>query len=152
LRIVRQSRVASYILVISRDAEVLTLARREGAMAMREIRADLNLALAQVARGLHGAMLVLPLDLPMLDTASLRALTRCRGGRAAAIAPDRSRRGTNALLLQPADLIECDFGPDSFAHHVAALREIGVEPRIVARRALALDVDTPTDLAEWLEQ
>jgi len=127
VRVVRRSRIASGCVVISRDPEVLQLARRLGARALRERQPGLNAALAQAAASLRGAMLVLPLDLPLLDSSALRALARRRPGRAAAIAPDRAGRGTNALLLQPPNLIECRFGPDSFAAHVEALRGAGVE-------------------------
>ncbi len=150
LRTVRHSHVATGCLVVSRDPQVLHLARGAGAATLREIHPSLNAALAQAAGVLSGAMLVLPLDLPRLAPASLLALTRRSGGRAAAIAPDRARRGTNALLLQPPDLIRCAFGPGSFARHVEALRQVGVTPRVVTRGELALDIDTPADLRAWL--
>jgi 2-phospho-L-lactate guanylyltransferase len=149
LQVVRRSRVVTGCLVISRDPEALQLARRAGARALREIGPALNAALAQAAHAVTGAMLVLPLDLPLLDRSSLLALTRRQGSRAASIAPDRAQRGTNALLLQPPDLIECRFGPGSFADHLVALRAIGIEPCIVKRRELGLDIDTPADLAAW---
>jgi 2-phospho-L-lactate guanylyltransferase len=94
-------------------------------------------------------MLVVPLDLPLFDKAALASMIRRSGLRAAAIAPDRRGKGTNALLLQPVDLIDCRFGPDSFADHLATLRKIRVAPRIVDRPSLALDIDTPADLAAW---
>lgn len=149
LRLVRRSRLATGCVVVSRDAEVLHLARQHGAHGLREIEAGLNAALKQTARVVSGAMLVLPLDLPLLDQSALTALAKRRGGRTASLAPDRAERGTNALLLQPPDLIDCRFGPGSFADHLAALRAIGVEPRIVKQRQLALDIDTPADLKAW---
>jgi 2-phospho-L-lactate guanylyltransferase len=149
LRIVRQSRAASGCLVISRDPEVLQLARRAGAASLRETRPGLNAALKQAASRLRGTMLVLPVDLPLLDRLALAALLQPGPGRVAAIAPDRAGRGTNALLLQPPGLIECRFGADSFARHLDALRAAGVAPRIVKRRELGLDIDTPADLAAW---
>ena len=150
LRTIRHAHVAKGCLVVSRDPEVLHLARGEGVSTLRETRPSLNAALTQAASALSGAMLVLPLDLPRLAPASLLALSRRPGGRVAAIAPDRAQHGTNALLLQPPNLIHCAFGPGSFARHIEALRQVGVTPHIVKRGELALDIDTPADLRAWL--
>jgi 2-phospho-L-lactate guanylyltransferase len=153
LQTVQRARRIAGCLVISRDPAALHLARSHGALAVHERQAGLNSALGQAATLLrrHGAaaMLVLPLDLPLIDLAAVSAMSQRHRRRAAAIAPDRRGKGTNALLLQPVDLIDCSFGPDSFADHVAALHKAGVAPRIVKRPGLALDIDTPADLAQW---
>ena len=43
------------------------------------------------------------------------------------------------------------FGAGSFAAHHAEARAAGVEPAILDRPGLAFDLDTPQDLARWLE-
>ncbi len=68
-----------------------------------------------------------------------------------AIAPDRLGTGTNGLGLAPLGIIGFRFGAGSFAAHLAEARAAGVEPTIVARPGLAFDLDTPEDLARWLE-
>ena len=64
------------------------------------------------------------------------------------IVADRHGTGTNALVLSPPDAIEPAFGPDSFARHVAAAEAAQVPHRVEEVPGLALDVDTPGDLAE----
>ena len=63
------------------------------------------------------------------------------------VVPDRHGTGTNALVLSPPDAIEPSFGPDSLARHVAAAEAAGVPSGSRRCPALALDVDTPDDLA-----
>jgi 2-phospho-L-lactate guanylyltransferase len=70
-----------------------------------------------------------------------------RSGPGVSIVPDRHGTGTNALVLSPPDAIEPSFGPDSRTRHVALAEEAGVPVRIDEVAALALDVDTPDDLA-----
>jgi 2-phospho-L-lactate guanylyltransferase (CobY/MobA/RfbA family) len=62
------------------------------------------------------------------------------------IAPDRHERGTNALLLSPANLIEYDFGENSFKRHCERARKAGARLEIVTLPSLGLDLDLPEDL------
>jgi 2-phospho-L-lactate guanylyltransferase len=102
----------------------------------------LNAELADAARG--PKTLIVHADLPLLTTTDIAALTE---GTGIAIAPDRHGTGTNALALPEAQDFAFAFGPDSFGRHCAAA---GEQARIVKRPGLALDVDTPEDLAAAL--
>ena len=93
-------------------------------------------------------VLLLPGDCPLLDATELDgALDRMGEGRVAVV-PDRHGTGTNALLLSPADAIGPAFGPESCARHAERGRSAGYEVAIEQLPSLALDVDTPDDLAE----
>ena len=61
------------------------------------------------------------------------------------LAPDRHGRGTNALLLDPPDVIDPAFGGDSRAGH-AWLASSADAAFVEVPGVLALDVDTPDDL------
>jgi 2-phospho-L-lactate/phosphoenolpyruvate guanylyltransferase len=98
-----------------------------------------------LASGCDRAVLV-PGDTPLLRPAEIAHLIA--GTRAVVIVPDRHGTGTNALALWPPDAIEPSFGPDSFARHLAAAEAAGVPHRVEEVPGLALDVDTPDDLAE----
>ena len=63
------------------------------------------------------------------------------------IVPDRHGTGTNALLLTPPNAIAPAFGPGSRARHEAAADAANVDRAVVSLAALALDVDTPDDVA-----
>lgn len=135
----------SRVLVISRDAAALAMARAGGAEALEEKGAGgLNAALDQARRRVTGSMLVLPGDLAKLGGKDLTALLE--EPQSIVIAPDRAGSGTNALLLAPANIIPFKFGPGSFDLHCAAARAAGIEPIIVERPGLAYDIDRPEDL------
>jgi 2-phospho-L-lactate/phosphoenolpyruvate guanylyltransferase len=104
-------------------------------------------------RGYERAVLV-PGDVPVLDPEELEALLgRPRAGTPdALIVPDRHGTGTNALVLTPPDALRPGFGPDSLTRHVDRAREDGVAHEVVEVPSLALDVDTPDDLAALRER
>ncbi len=90
---------------------------------------------------------LLPGDCPMLDSAELdAALERMVPGRVAVI-PDRHGTGTNGLLLSPADAIGPAFGEGSAERHRERGGRAGYEVATEPLSSLALDLDTPDDLA-----
>jgi 2-phospho-L-lactate guanylyltransferase len=107
---------------------------------------------AAAARGIDAALvrgaervLLVPGDCPALDPHELNDLLSRPGE--VVIVPDRHGRGTNALLLTPPTAIAPSFGAGSFARHAALARAAGVHVKVAELTSLALDVDTPDDLA-----
>jgi 2-phospho-L-lactate guanylyltransferase len=97
-------------------------------------------------------LLILHGDLPNLgadDVAALLDALPDTGG--VAIAPDRAGTGTNGLALRPPDAIGFRFGAGSFAAHALEAQGAGVPLADVHRPGLAFDLDTPADLARWIE-
>lgn len=139
-------------LVVSRDSQALSLARGFGARTVTERgRPRLNTALVRatlVASGYGVAgVLVLPSDLPLISKEAVEKLIFLAGNPpVAVIAPDRRGSGTNALLVSPPDLIEYEFGVDSFERHVALAEEAGARVEICDLPSLRLDLDDPEDL------
>ena len=140
------------VLVVSRDSAALALARDLGARTVQEDGAPaLNTALkrATVVAQVYASrgVLVIPADLPLLTAADVQALLqRATEPPVVVIAPDRHRKGTNALLLSPANLIEYDFGGDSFKRHCDRAERAGARLEIVDLPSLGLDLDLPEDL------
>ncbi|MCC6261881.1 MAG: 2-phospho-L-lactate guanylyltransferase [Anaerolineales bacterium] len=140
------------ILVVSRDPHALTIARNYGAKTVQEDgQPNLNTALtrATVVAQIHNTqgILVLPADLPLLTKEDVQTLLDRTGKPpVVVIAPDRHHKGTNALLIFPAGLIEYDFGEDSFQRHCERAKQAGVNLEIVELPSLALDLDLPEDL------
>jgi 2-phospho-L-lactate/phosphoenolpyruvate guanylyltransferase len=93
----------------------------------------------------YDRVLLVPGDTPLVEPGELAGLIA--GGAGVVIVPDRHGTGTNALVLSPPDAIEPAFGPGSFARHVAAAEAADVPHRVEGVPGLALDVDTPDDLA-----
>jgi 2-phospho-L-lactate guanylyltransferase len=137
------------VVVISPDPEVLDVARGADARGVAQRSRGLNPALHE-AREAIGAdrMLVLPADLPLVTPEALAALLRAGDGAgtpSVVLAPDRHGRGTNALLLDPPDVIDPAFGVSSRSGH-AWLASSADAAYVEAGEDLALDVDTPDDL------
>ncbi len=140
------------VLVVSRDSSALAMARGLGARTVQEEGAPtLNTALkrATVVAQVYASrgVLVIPADLPLLSRSDVLALLeRAVDPPVVVIAPDRHEKGTNALLLSPANLIEYDFGGDSFRRHCERARQAGARLEIVKLPTLGLDLDWPEDL------
>ena len=98
----------------------------------------------------YDRVLLVPGDTPLVQPGELAALVS--DTHAVVVVPDRHGTGTNALLLSPPEAIEPSFGPGSFARHVAAAEATGLPYRVEDASSLALDVDTPGDLAELVAE
>jgi 2-phospho-L-lactate guanylyltransferase len=144
------------ILMVTRDPEAQRLAGRYGMRVLREAAnqghtAASNFGATTLASDGAAGMLQLPADLPLVTPADVEALLQAHGAAPAiTLAPSRDRRGTNALASSPPDLLRLRFGDDSFVPHLERTRALGIEPAIVERPALALDIDTPADLRAFL--
>ena len=140
------------VLVVSRDPHALTIARNHGARTVREDgQPQLNTALkrATVVAQVYATrgVLVLPADLPLITQEDLHALIeRAADPPVVVIAPDRHQKGTNALLMSPAGVIEYDFGENSFKQHCDRARKAGARLEIVDLPSFGLDLDLPEDL------
>ena len=94
-----------------------------------------------------GCVALLPGDCPLLDPVELDgAVQRVRPGRVT-IVPDRHLTGTNGLLLAPPLAIGPAFGEGSRERHEQLARRAGHEPVVEPLDSMALDLDTPEDLA-----
>lgn len=152
LKTLNELKEIEHALVISRDPQALAVARTYGARTVREAgQPHLNTALkrATVVAQVYATrgVLVLPADLPLISREDILTLVeRAADPPVVVIAPDRHGKGTNALLISPAGLIEYDFGENSFQRHCARVREAGARLEIVNLPSLGLDLDLPEDL------
>lgn len=140
------------VLVVSRDPQALTIARNHGAKTIQEDgQPQLNTALTRATvlakvQAIQG-VLILPADLPLLTKEDVLALIdSANKAPVVVIAPDRHKKGTNALLMVPPGLIEYEFGEDSFQKHCERVKKANANLEIVELPSLGLDVDVPEDL------
>jgi len=142
------------VAVVSPDAEVLAMASDAGAAGIHQSTSGLNPAIVEARDALAGStdrLLVLPGDVPGIRATDVAAVLRAAdgvapgGGPVVIVAPDRHGRGTNALLLEPPDVIEPAFGTDSRLAHARLAVAAGAAWAEVPG-VLELDVDTPDDL------
>jgi 2-phospho-L-lactate guanylyltransferase len=159
LTALRRVEAIDRVLVVSADPAAQRIAEGYEAIAIDD-PAESGQDQAVVRAAAHarelGATRVLCVagDCPLLDPLELDGLLgRPRAAeRFAVVIPDRHGTGTNALLLCPPDALAPRYGVDSFARHLALGREAGLPVEAVELDSVALDVDTPEDLAALQER
>jgi 2-phospho-L-lactate guanylyltransferase len=144
------------ILVVTDDPTAVAIARRHGASTLGDgageghtgaVAAGMRRLVAENRAGL----LTLPGDVPAASAAEIEELIAGHGAAPAfSIVPAHDRRGSNAVLCSPPDLIPLRFGDDSFLPHLAAARARGLAPRIVELPGIGLDIDNPDELARFM--
>src|SRR5574340_517259 len=95
---------------------------------------------------------VFPGDMPLLTSAELAAVYAAAPAEGVVLVPSADRRGSNAVLRRPGDLIPLRFGNDSFVPHLAAARATGKEVVVLEFDGVGLDIDTPADLTALLSR
>ena len=140
------------ILLVTRHPDARALAERYGASTLGE---TLNLgqtsavtlgARTSSARGAAG-MIAVPADIPLVRSEDIDAVLSAHStAPSITIAPARDDLGSNAVACSPPEVLPFRFGENSFRPHLARARALGIEPRVVRRPRLALDIDTPDDL------
>ncbi len=141
------------VVVVTAEERAAAAAREAGVQVVpdpveagQSAAAELGIE-AATARGATRVLLV-PGDCPALDAGEVAALLeRDPGPPSVVIVPDRHGSGTNALLIDPPDALAPAFGVGSFARHAARARAGGARVSVAQAASLALDVDTPGDLA-----
>jgi 2-phospho-L-lactate guanylyltransferase len=151
----RVSRV-SRVVVVTPDTEVAHMAGVYGARAT-DAGADagqtaaVNAAIRDLEPDQYSGILTVPGDIPWItENAVSRLLAAHRPAPAFTIVPAHDRRGSNAIVISPHDFVKLAFGDDSFRPHLEIARRSGIEPTVVTIPELALDIDTPADLARFI--
>ena len=145
------------VLVVTRDPEVIALARQYPVAILEEVEARGHteaVALAQRVAAERGArqFLTVPGDVPQVTPQEIIALVEAApAGPAVVFVPSRSGFGTNGALLSPPDLMTLKFGEPSFANHLIAARRRGLDPVVLHLPGLGLDIDSPEDLRALCE-
>lgn len=145
------------VLVVSRDPAALSIARDWDARTVLEDgNPELNTALRRatmVAQAYHvNEILVLPADLPIVKAENVQDFLKLSTfPPEIIIAPDRRKDGTNALFVNPANLIDFRYGPGSYEQHLSAAKKAGANIKIVENEEFGLDLDLPEDLEKLTE-
>jgi 2-phospho-L-lactate guanylyltransferase len=140
------------ILVVTADPAAAAIAPPNRArLTHQRAPADHTAAVAAAAHRLATEgfdMLALPGDIPLVAPADIAGLLAAQQPPPAfTIVPARDEMGSNAVLCSPADAVPLRFGAESFFPHLHAARARSIEPRVLRLAGIALDIDTPEDLA-----
>jgi 2-phospho-L-lactate guanylyltransferase len=96
-------------------------------------------------------LLVIPADIPRIRPEDFRTMWRTltEENVQAVIVPSRDGTGTNAVFCTPPDLFPMAFEGKSLERNLQTLNEKKIRYASLNLPTLALDVDTPADLAEY---
>ena len=151
-----QCQALAGIVLVTRDPEARALAARYGARVLEEEHnrghtvASSFGARALAEEGASG-MVQLPADIPLVTPRDIDALLQAHASApAVTLAPSRDEQGSNAVACSPPDVLPLRFGDNSYFPHLNRARALGIEPGVVRRSGLALDVDTVDDLLAFL--
>ncbi len=138
--------------VVTDSDTVAEIARRHGAISVRDEASSLGAIVDHALRGVvaggaRGAIVFMS-DLPELAPSDVRTLAGFLGERDVVAVPDLRGEGTNALALaSPLAFPTCFGHADSFTRHLARARALGLRVGVHTSDRLGFDVDVPSDLA-----
>jgi 2-phospho-L-lactate guanylyltransferase len=141
--------------VVTVDPAASRLATRYGARLIETGARDghtgaVTAAAMLLAEEGRAGMLTLPGDIPLVTPAEITSLVAAhRPAPAFTIAPSRDELGSNAIVCSPPSAVPLRFGEDSFSPHLRAAEGRGIRPTVLRLPGIALDVDTPEDLAAF---
>lgn len=142
--------------IVTVDPDVTAIAGRYGMRVLTDGAHDGHTGSVMAAArrlGSEGAsgFLTVPGDIPNIATAEIEALLDAhRSAPAFTIAPSYDELGSNAVACSPVEAVPLRFGSDSYFPHLAAARRAGLEPTILRLPGIAMDIDTPDDLARFM--
>jgi 2-phospho-L-lactate guanylyltransferase len=155
LAVLRNVRRIHRVIVVSADPSVRCIVKPFGAGFLwegkrRGLNKGVRLAIQKSKRRGAAVVLVIHADIPLVTTREIRRFLRDSRNDSVALTPSKDGYGTNALLLRPPEVIRPAFGKDSFRRHLSLARQKGLSRKVVRSKAIAFDVDRPSDLRRLL--
>jgi 2-phospho-L-lactate guanylyltransferase len=157
LAALRQVALVDRIALVTTDPYALALAAQWGFEVVDEGAGRGETGAVELAvkvcreRG-ASSLAVIPGDIPLLTAADVDCIMQHGTQYGVVIVPSWDSRGTNAVLLRPPDALQLRFGSWSFFPHVKQAKRKGLSYKVVRLPRIALDVDTPEDLARLVPQ
>jgi len=90
--------------------------------------------------------LVIPADIPLIEAEDLSNIFEHAPAHGALLVPSTDKRGTNAALRTPSNLLPLRFGNDSFQPHLQAAIATNTTCVVLSLARIGLDVDNVEDL------
>ena len=126
------------------DARILEAGARDGHTGA--VAAAARLLAAEGRAG----MLTVPGDIPLVTPDEIgQVLAVHRPAPSFTIVPSHDEGGSNAILVSPPEAVPLRFGVDSFFPHLTVAKARGIRPTVLRLPGIALDIDTPEDLAAF---
>lgn len=145
------------IVVVTADEKAYEIAKRCGATILPQGQdAGVNFAVASadryaVEKKHASASIVIPQDLPFLNSEDIDAISSAASGTCVVICPSLRYDGTNILLRMPPDIISTSYDNNSYESHLLSAREHGAQVRLIEQEHLMFDIDTEEDARQLVQ-
>ncbi len=143
------------IAVVTKDEQAMAIAAEVGVVVIPEAenRGQTEaVALAtdvMIGRGVQ-TLLAVPGDIPLITPEDVETIIQAGRGVDVVLVPAHDERGTNAILRTPPHVMPLRFGYDSFLPHLESARARKLRTTVLHLPTVALDIDTPADLAAFM--
>jgi 2-phospho-L-lactate guanylyltransferase len=149
----------SQLITVSADKRVGEIAVKYGANFLLEekergVNSAVALADSYCMKKAADATMVLPHDLPLLDSTDISKACELaeNESRCIVICPSLRYDGTNMLLRKPPSVIATFYDADSYNMHVKAAIRLGIPVKRLLSKGLMHDIDTPEDALEIMKE
>lgn len=151
LSALKKARRVHSITVVSADKNARRISRSFGVGFLwegkrRGLNKGVKLAIRKSERRGASAVLVIHADLPRVKPREIDKFLEQSQGYSVALTPSKEGAGTNALLMNPPQVINPVFGKDSFRKHLWLARERSAPSKVSRFKGIGFDVDKPRDL------
>lgn len=151
-----QARAVDRIAIVTLYPPAIELAKKFGMEVILETEqisesASVDFGSREAAGRGAKAVLRLPIDLPRITAADIETILAAdQDEPSVVIVPSRDGTGTNAILRRPPTLFPSHFGTGSLAKHTKEAEGLNVVCKLLELPRIALDIDEPEDVVEFL--
>jgi 2-phospho-L-lactate/phosphoenolpyruvate guanylyltransferase len=149
----------SQIITVSADKRVEEIAVKYRATFLLEekergVNSAIALADSYCIREAADATMVIPHDLPLLDSIDISKACELaeNESRCIVICPSLRYDGTNILLRKPPTIIATFYDADSYNAHVRAAAGLDIPVKRLFSKGLMQDIDTPEDASQIIKE
>jgi 2-phospho-L-lactate/phosphoenolpyruvate guanylyltransferase len=159
LQILSVVHLLTQVITVSADKRVEEIAVKYGANFLLEekergVNSAVALADSYCMKEAADATMVIPYDLPLLDSTDISKACELaeNESRCIVICPSLRYDGTNMLLRKPPSIITTFYDADSYNMHVKAAIRLGIPVKRLFSKSLMHDIDTPEDALEIIKE
>ncbi|MHA1377815.1 MAG: 2-phospho-L-lactate guanylyltransferase [Candidatus Helarchaeota archaeon] len=157
IKAVDETKTENKLLTISSDPSILRIGRKFGDIitenTQSEINSSINVAISRALENHAESVLIIPADIPLILSNDIDEIFKYKiKAPTMIITPSIRKNGTNLLYLAPPDIVEIQYGENSFQKHLEKASKIENLNLIIHKSEnISLDIDLPEDLKLFLK-
>jgi 2-phospho-L-lactate guanylyltransferase len=149
------SSILNKIMVVGHDSVVSDITKEFGVYFLTDPGEGLNRAIGYgiqtcIKEGAD-AVLIIPADIPLIEVEDINNILQLTSENDSIVLTQSQKKGTNALMLKPPDVIKTHFGSNSFHKHINEAKNRQASLKIYQSPRVSLDIDSKEDLKRLIE-